>query len=146
MLVDFTQIEDIEIFTSVTPGLHLCRIAEVRETETRDGDPRWALRLEVAEGEYAGRTAAWDGLVWSERGLRRVKSVLEALGFDIEGSLEVAPAELVGRRAMVQLQNNEWEDPVTGIRQQSLRVPFLGFRRPLEGEDPLAEGQDGDMG
>ena len=51
-------------------------IEEVRPGATREGSPRWACRLEVAEGEYAGRTAAWDSLVFSERGLPRVAASL----------------------------------------------------------------------
>ena len=57
MRFDFSQIEDVESFVSIPEGTYLCRVAEVRAGVTRDGSVRWSLRLEVAEGEYAGRTA-----------------------------------------------------------------------------------------
>jgi hypothetical protein len=131
--VDFSQVEDVESFVSIPEGRYLCRIAEVREGETRDGALRWALRLEVAEGEYAGRTGAWDGLVWSERGLARVKHVLGVLGLDTTGNLEVQPADLLGRLARVDLFVEEWQDQRTGRRTERLAVPYLGYE---PAEDP----------
>ncbi len=128
MRMDFSQIEDVQDFVSVPEGTYACRVAEVREGRTRDGNPRWAMRLEVAEGEYAGRTAAWDGLSWTERGLHRVKFVLEKLGFDVRGELDLEPGELVGRQAVVELLTEEWEDPLTGNRQLRLRVPYAGYQ------------------
>ena len=127
MNVDFSSIEDVESFLSIPEGSYLCRIAEVREALTRDGSPRWALRLEVADGDFAGRTAAWDGLVWSERGLPRVKSILAYLGFNVSGSLDVAPQDLVGRRIQAQFHTEEREDPLSGRRIVRLRVPYMGY-------------------
>ena len=127
MNVDFSSIGDVESFLSIPEGSYLCRIAEVREALTREGSPRWALRLEVAEGDYTGRTAGWDGLVWSERGLPRVKSVLAHLGFDVGGSLDITPQDLVDRRIQAQLQTEEREDPISGRRVVRLRVPYMGY-------------------
>lgn len=127
MKEDFGPVGSVEDFVLVPPGTYTCRIAEVREGITRDGSARWALRLEVADGEYAGRTAAWDGLVWSERGLMRVKFVLERLGFDVGGVLEVEPGDLVGRRARVQLFEEEWYDSRTGRQRTRLSVPYTGY-------------------
>ena len=127
MRYDFGTVEDNESFVLVPEGVHICRIAEVRNGQARDGSERWRMRLEVAEGEWAGRTAAWDSLTWSDRGVFRVKRVLEALGFDVQGELEVAPEDLVGRRARVVLEPEHWEDPVTGRTQLRLAVPYLGY-------------------
>jgi hypothetical protein len=127
MKLDFTTIEDAESYVSIPEGNYLCRIAEVRENLTRDGSPRWALRLEVVDGEYAGRTAAWDSLVFSERGLPRVKSVLGLLGFDVRGSIELHPSDLLDLRARAQCQLEEYEDRLTGKRQRRLRVPYSGY-------------------
>jgi hypothetical protein len=134
MQIDFSRIEDLESFASVPEGSYVCRVGEVREGVTRNGSPRWALRLEVAEGDHAGRVAAWDGLVWSERGLPRVKQVLARLGFDVSGPLELEPADLVGRQVRVQVTTEEREDPVSGRRIVRPRVPYMGYD-PLE-EDP----------
>lgn len=127
MKLDFTAIEDAESYISIPEGTYLCRIAEVRESLTRDGNPRWSVRLEVAEGEYAGRTAAWDSLVFSERGLPRVKHVLALLGFDTTGSIELHPNDLLDLRARAQCLIEEFEDRLTGKRQRRLRVPYSGY-------------------
>jgi hypothetical protein len=127
MRYDFREVQDVESYVSIPEGRYLCRIAEVREGLARDGSVRWSLRLEVAEGEYCGRTAGWDGLTWSERGILRVKRVLEALGFDTRGIIEIDPQDLVDQRAMVLFELEEREDPLTGRRQLRLRVPFSGY-------------------
>ncbi len=137
MLIDFSAIEDIESFVSIPEGTYTCRITEVREGTTREGSLRWALRLEVADGDYAGRTAAWDGLVWSERGLPRIKRILQRFGFDVSGTLEISPSDLQGRKVRVQLTTEEREDPNTGQRTARLRVPYLGYESVLETESPF---------
>ncbi|HEX6885234.1 MAG TPA: DUF669 domain-containing protein [Planctomycetota bacterium] len=127
MKVDFSQVEDAESYVSIPEGTYLCRVAEVREGQTRELAARWGLRLEVVDGEYAGRTAAWDALIFSERGLPRVKQVLACFGFDVSGALELEPRDLLGLRARAQLQLEEFEDRLTGKRQRRLRVPYTGY-------------------
>ena len=127
MKLDFSSIDDSESYVSVPEGTYLCRIAEVRPGLTRDGSPRWSLRLEVADGVYAGRTAAWDALIFSERGLPRVKQVFALLGFDVRGTLEFEPNDLLDLRARVQCLPEEREDPLTGKRRTRMRVPYSGY-------------------
>ena len=137
MHFDFRSVDDIDSFVSVPQGVHVCRVAEVREGRARDGSIRWSFRLEVVEGEWAGRTAAWDSLTWSERGVHRVKKVLEALGVDVRGELDIEPADLVGLRARVQVEPEEREDPLSGRRQVRMRVPYLGYG-PVSARDDAA--------
>jgi len=127
MKLDFSNVEDAESYVSIPEGTYVCRIADVRQSLTREGSPRWSLRLEVAEGEYAGRTAAWDSLIFSERGLPRVKQVLQRFGFDVTGTLELQPTDLIDLRARAQCLLEEYEDKLTGRRQTRLRVPYLGY-------------------
>jgi Protein of unknown function (DUF669) len=141
MRFDFGSIDDVESFISVPAGLHECRIADVREGRARDGSVRWSFRLEVLAGDYAGRTAAWDSITWSERGVYRVKKILEAFGLDVRGELEIAPNDLVNLQARVKVEPEEREDPVTGKRQVRMRVPYLGYL-PLERDaKPKAEDE-----
>ncbi len=134
MRFDFRQVHDVESFVSIPEGRYLCRVAEVREGLARDGSVRWSMRLEVADGEFAGRTAGWDSLTWSERGIQRVKRVLSALGLDTSGVLELEPGDLVGREVEAMFQAEEREDPLTGRRVLRLRVPFSGyFARDADG-------------
>ncbi len=129
MRFDFSSVEDVESYVSVPAGTHDVRIAEVREGRSRDGSVRWTFRLEVLDGDYAGRTAAWDSLTWSERGVFRVKKVLEAFGLDVRGELEIESNDLVNLRSRVQVVPEEREDPATGRRQVRMRVPYLGYER-----------------
>ncbi len=127
MRYDFSTVEDVESYASIPEGVHLCRVVEVREGRARDGSLQWNLRLEAAEGEHAGRTAAWDSVTWSERGIHRVKHVLDALGIDVRGEVEVDTEDLIGRLARVSLMLEEREDVLRGRRVVRLRVPYLGY-------------------
>jgi len=136
MRFDFSQVQDVESFVSIPEGSYPCRVAEVREGLSRDGSVRWSLRLEVLDGEYAGRTAGWDGLTWSDRGVLRVQRVLESLGFAVSGQVDIEPEELVGRRVQAVFVAEEREDPLTGRRTVRLRVPYSGYAR-IEQDDLL---------
>lgn len=139
MRFDFSSVDDVESYINVPEGVHNCRVAEVREGRARDGSVRWSYRLEVLDGEWAGRTAAWDSLTWSERGIYRVKKVLAALGMDVKGVVEIEPTDLVNLRARVNVEPEEREDPQTGRRQVRMRVPYLGYESyegPAEADTP----------
>lgn len=133
MRFDFSSVDDVDSYVFVPEGEHNCRVADVREGTSRDGSVRWSFRLEVLNGEWAGRTAAWDSLTWSERGVYRVKKVLEALGLDVRGELEIDPQDLLNLQARVRVIPEEREDPVTGRKQVRMRVPYLGYS-PLREE------------
>jgi hypothetical protein len=146
MRYDFRSVDDVESFVSVPEGVYRCRIAEVRERSARDGSVRWSFRLEVVDGEWAGRTAAWDSVTWSERGIFRVKKVLEALNLDVSGELELEPADLVNLQARVKVVPEEREDAISGRRQISNRVPYLGYAHIDAGiaEDARDRSSQGD--
>ena len=126
MQIDLSQIAEVHSYVSVPEGAYVCRIAEVHEGVTRDGSPRWAFRLEVADGEFAGRTAAWDALIWSERGLPRVKAVLGWLGYDVSGVIDIESSDLIGRRIEATLVEEAHEGP-GGQRIERMRVPYTGY-------------------
>ncbi len=137
MKIDFNEIGDIQDLRSIPAGVYPCYVAEVRESQSPSGHTRWGLRWEVGAGDYLGRTACWDSLHWSERGLPRVKFVLTVLGFPSDGRLEVRPEELQGRRALVTVESEEREDPSTCIRRISNRVPFAGYSLLKEAEESV---------
>lgn len=130
---DFGRVDEVTDFKSVPAGEYTVRIGEVRVGVTRDGAERWGLKLVVATGDFAGRTAAWDGLVWSERGLPRVKHVLGRLGFDVSGTLRIEPEDLVGLEVHVILHDDERIDPISGRPIQRLKVPFTGYESVANG-------------
>jgi DNA ligase (NAD+) len=129
-----------EDFSTVPEGTYLCKIAEVRPGETRAGDIRWGLRLVVDEGEHIGKIAAWDGLVFSTRGLARVRRVLAALGLPSRGRLAVRPEDLVGLRAFVEVRPVEFVHPSSGAVIRRTEVPYDGYLPLREGDrDPGAQ-------
>ena len=135
MEIDFKQVEDLEDLRAVPDGEYPCRIIEVRESRSPAGHVRWGMRWEVLRGDWQGRTACWDSLHWSERGLPRLKYVLRILGFDVTGELAVKATDLEGRSALVVCTSEEREDPVSGIRRLLNRVPFAGYRALEDKED-----------
>lgn len=137
---DFTNVVETEDFASLPQGWYTVKLHEVREGRTKEGDIRWGLKLLVYDGVYAGRVAAWDGLVWSERGAPRAKRLLEALGFNVSGTVDIVPADLIDCRLDVELVLEEWENPTTGRRQRRNVVPYDGFAP--EGQAADRAGQD----
>lgn len=129
MEYDLSDVDDPRDYTSIPPGTYRVRIAEVRVGHTQEGVERWGLRLDVIEGDYAGRTAAWDGISWGERGKARTKFVLSQLGYETDGVVRIEPQELQGKAAVVSLQREEREDPLSGQRVVRLKVPYLGWER-----------------
>ncbi len=127
MRYDYSTVNETESYVSIPAGTYVCKVAEVRPGRSRDGSEQWSLRLEVQEGEYAGRTAAWDSLTWSERGVARVKLVLRVFGFDVDGELEVQPDDLLELPVRAEVQVEAWEEPSTGRRIERMRVPYNGY-------------------
>ncbi|MAF64538.1 MAG: hypothetical protein CMJ84_02600 [Planctomycetes bacterium] len=151
MQYDFSTVADVVSYASVPEGHYLCRVVEVREGQARDGSPRWNLRLEVAEGALVGRTAAWDSITWSERGIHRVKLVLDCLGIETDGVVEIATDELVDLETCVQVVLEEREDPLSGRRELRNRVPYDGYVpadrwRELSAEEGSGDGEGNGRG
>lgn len=146
MELDFTDTDELRDYVTVPEGTYLCEVALVQPGTTRSGDVRWGIRLVVAEGDFVGRQAAWDGLVFSDRGMPRVRLVLSALGIPCNGRVEIEPADLVGRTAMVAIRPQESDDPVSGHRVRRNEVPYDGYR-PAEAPgssaaEPALRGPD----
>ena len=89
MQIDFSEVPEVEDLCSVPAGEYTCTVSEVRESISPAGHARWGLRWEVVEGEWSGRTACWDSLHFSERGLARARFVLRVLGFAADGKLDL---------------------------------------------------------
>ena len=144
MRQDFSTVPEPETdLVTVPPGRYLCRVRQVHERRTRDGaSVQWAVVLDVAEGTHAGHLAAWDNLTFSDRGLPRVKLALRAFGFDVSGVLDLEPGEMQGRRAVVELVEQQWVNPDTGHTTRRLGVPYAGYAHATtwDGDPGAPEG------
>lgn len=91
-------------FVTVPPGRYLCRVAEVRTGTTPGGNERWSLSLIVAGGEYTGRLAAWDSIMFAARGQARARRVLRALGLTRRRGVAIQPDDLRDHTAIVEVR------------------------------------------
>lgn len=145
MEIDLSKKDNVSDYVTVPPGTYLCRVTQAVRGTTRKGDERWGICLTVAEGEFIGRQAAWDGLVFSERGTARVRRVLTALGLPSEGRVQVEPEDLVGRQAFVTVKPDRFEDPATGRVFNRNQVPYDGYL-PCESPAPMPAIEPGNTG
>jgi hypothetical protein len=143
MDIEFDAVERVSDFVTIPAGTYLCLVAEVRSGATRGGDERWSLRLVVAEGQHIGKQAAWDSLVFSNRGRARARQVFAALGLPAKGRVHVEPHDLEGRRALVEVRPAEYTNP-TGEVVRRNEVPYDGYR-PAPDAEPSA-GPPADSG
>jgi len=116
-------------FCTVPEGTYVCRIAEVRPGLTRAGHERWSFRLVVTEGEYEGRQAAWDSIVFSPRGHARVRLVLKAFGF--QGDIEAPDLTDPTARAQVTIRHASYVSGTPPYAEVTrCEVPFDGYAAP----------------
>jgi hypothetical protein len=130
--IDFDADARLTDFVTIPPGDYLCRVAEVREGTTRGGDERWSFRLVVAEGSHVGKQAAWDSLVFSNRGRARARTVFAAFGLPSSGKVQVSPTDLEGRTVIVSVRPAEYQSP-TGETVRRNEVPYDGYKAPPAG-------------
>lgn len=131
MDIDFDSIDNPTTdFTTVPPGRYRVRVAEVRLGTTRAGDDRWSLRLVVcdpsAPAGTIGKQAAWDALVFTQRGMARVRSVFKALDLPCTGKVQVDPEDLVDRTAFVTIRHAEYWSPSGDVIRRT-EVPYDGW-------------------
>jgi hypothetical protein len=134
--IDFSTIEDAKTFTPVPEGSYHCEVASVEQTTTGKGAEMWKLKLKVLEGENAGRLV-FDQLVFSAAAMKRVKLVCSRLGLDTSGELDLTPAMLRGRSALVTVQIEEYVDD-DGRERSRNKIPFDAY------ETVGAQAGDGD--
>jgi Protein of unknown function (DUF669) len=126
MEIDFDSSDRTSDYVTIPAGSYLCRVAEVRRGQTRAGDERWSMRLVVAEGEHVGKQAAWDSLVFSQRGRARARIVFAALGMPTRGKVQVEPGDLEGKQCFVQVRPAEYAAP-SGETIRRNEVPYDGY-------------------
>ena len=124
--------------TALPADQYRCRVAAVEEASTQYGDEMWKLRLEVVEGEHAGRYL-FDNIAFSTKGLGRVKLVCSRLGIDVSGELDLTPDMLEGREVLVTAEIEDYED-AAGKTKQRNHVPFSGYER-VEGPEESCENE-----
>lgn len=127
MEIDFDGADRVSDFVTVPEGTYRCTIAEIRPGITRANAERWSLRLVVAEGPYVGKQAAWDSLIFTQRGLARARLLFAAVGLPSTGKVQVEPQDLQGRVVMATVRPQTYCSP-TGNPITRNEVPYGGYR------------------
>ncbi|MBU1701036.1 MAG: DUF669 domain-containing protein [Candidatus Eisenbacteria bacterium] len=137
--INFSNVDDAQNFKPLPEGVYHCRVIDVKESSTLHGDDMWKLWFEVASGDYQGRRI-FDNLVFSDRAMPRVKHICSKLGVDVTGEVNMTPALLIDREAMVSVIEADYVDE-GGNTKTSNRVLFAGY----EAVEPPSNDEDGEV-
>ncbi len=113
LVVDFSQVGD-STFEAIPRGMYGCVVDELTfEHSQRSGNPMWSWRLEVEDGDYAGRKLFFH-TVFAGDGLARTKKTIGRIAPDLlEGPFnpeEVATSgKLVGLRLKARVDIRPYE-------------------------------------
>jgi len=138
--IDFTKIDDLKDYEPLPDGQYQCRLADVTEATTRNGDQMWKLKHVVTSGQFEGRYI-FDNLVFSQAAMSRVKLICSALGLDVTQAVELNPDDLFDRACAVTVITEEYSD-FEGYTKSTNRVPFGGYE-PAAAPVTTAVGQVG---
>ena len=140
--MDVRKVDEASDYTPIPEGTYPCECDEVKEKTTRSGDEMWSVRWSVVSGEYEGRSF-FDNLVFSEGALPRVKLVAKRVaGLDVDsGPIDFEPDHLVGKRAMIEVEINEYTDD-NGKLKRNNKPTFGGYDYFDEGDDGGAPADD----
>lgn len=141
MLVNPDEGTGIEDYVVVEDGTYPMRVDSVKVSSNADGDVSWMLRMALVDGDRAGRIAVIDWLNFSQRGMHRVRGVLNALGFDTSVEVEVQPEDLDGLVANVTIFTQETTNQESGRVTRRSRVPYGGWAPCPDAERYSAEAE-----
>jgi hypothetical protein len=105
--VDFTNVEEMS-FDPLPAGEYLLRVVEAEEREGPTA-PYINLRMEVVDGDYAGRSI-FEILSLSEKALFRLKGFMLAAGYEDEelaGSIEFDPDDFLEVEVLAQVKQRK---------------------------------------
>ncbi len=113
LTVNLAEVEDTA-FELLPNGSYPCLIAECEFTYSQaSGNPMWTLKLEVAEGEFAGRTL-YTHLVWAGKGLGMTKQTIgriapELLEAQFDCNDEEVIGSMLGKDVTAKVTSRKWD-------------------------------------
>ncbi len=75
--VDWNSVEDSN-YTLIPEGKYVVRIEIIEEKKTQKGDEMWKLKLNIEEGEFAGKKL-FTQLVFNDGGYGNIKKLYSAI-------------------------------------------------------------------
>lgn len=112
LMVDFDNVED-SAYEALPKGRYGMVVEECEFTYSQAGNPMWTMKLEVEEGEYAGRklfshmVMAGKGMPITKKQLARIAPHLLEGPFDPED--EEIIEQMVGLRVVAQVTTKKYE-------------------------------------
>jgi len=109
--LDFTDVRDAD--EPMPAGIYgPCAIADVKSSQSSNGNPMLALRYRVQPEAPTGvGEDFWGRLVITPKAMSRVKRDLNRLGVDVTKPFKMSdlPGMLQGRQCMLRVIISEWE-------------------------------------
>jgi hypothetical protein len=138
--LDFNGVDEVDDFSPLPDGSYLCRLAEVEEDSTRNGDEMWKLRFAVEDGPHAGRYI-FDNMPFTAAAMKRVKLICSRLGLDTGGEIDLTPELIKGRTCVRTVHTEEYTDDQGQTKRRNV-VPFAGYDYATVLESPDQDDED----
>ncbi len=107
------------------PGSYLVKITEADHVELA-GKDAWKVTAEILEGPNEGRYI-WDTIFFTQKAQVRAYLFLSAIGIDVKEFDTDDSEEALGRKAIVEVEHEEYEDK-DGKKRKKNNVTFRGWK------------------
>lgn len=128
--INWPNVQDASDYTPIPEGKYQVMVTKVEGGTTKTGgDEMWTIELTVCAGSFVGRKFT-ERLVFSEKGVGRVKLALKAMGFDVSKESEVFAVDMLDKKCVVDVIIDEQTIRKPGQEAKTYRnnkVSFAGF-------------------
>lgn len=128
-------------FGQIPDGLYNAEVESSGWKKTKSkGDNMYAWKLRIFGGEQEGRFLFVNDVISSEdpaRGLGQLKGHLETMGICVASLTELRPADLEGRKVLVNVKNKQSKDDPDKIYQNVYFKESLDAPADVEDSDTL---------
>lgn len=108
---DFSNVESNE-FKPLTEGIYPAYLYDTDLRETKNGDDMYVLVFKVSEESEASGRQLYLNLPVMQKTMWKIKEVLNALGVDTSGQVQVDFDELLGTKVNLDVGNREYQGKV----------------------------------
>lgn len=99
---------DVKSFKAVPEGPYLFEVTSVEQGTSQNDNPTLKFELAVAEGKFEG-SKVWHTTTLTKEAMWKTREVLDALGQEVDGEVDIDLDELVGARCGGNVYHDEYE-------------------------------------